>query len=221
MATKDLNEMLELAETVNKANQTMHSVTDQIPQGTKDYVNNAAKKILDSDKLRSFAVFFGMNEGGDFTSWSFPFSPTVACPRIYKNLMFFYLNYLLLAAVILVLSTLALLISPQTLLAVGAILVAWLLLIRSTREGDLTIPGVNLKVSRKNASMILLVISGLVAFFMLKSVFFLTLGSTSTLAVFHAWSRNASKHHTASDQLDFEDSKTTSFVQMGGQSSAV
>lgn len=220
MATKSPNEMLELAETVNKANQAVHSVTDQIPQGTKDYVNNAAKKILDSDKLRSFAVFFGMNEGNDFASWSFPFSPTVACPRIYKNLLFFYLNYLLLAAVILVLSTLALLISPQTLLAVGAILVAWLLLIRSTREGDLTI-GANLKVSRKTASMILLIISGLVAFFMLKSVFFLTLGSTSTLAVFHAWTRNASKHHSVSDGLDFEDSNTTSFVQMGGQSSAV
>jgi hypothetical protein len=174
----------------NQANQAIHSVTDHIPQETKDFMAAAKAKILDSDKLRSFQVFFGIGESDAF---SFSLNPAIVCPKLKNNLIYFYLNYLLLSAVIFLLSTLAMLMSPQTLIVVISLMVAWFLLIRATRGGSMKIFGL-CEISRKSASFVLMIVSGVVAFFLMQDIFYVTLGSGSIFALMHAWTRNSSQY---------------------------
>eukprot|EP00553_Chaetoceros_curvisetus_P001774 CAMPEP_0204616494 /NCGR_PEP_ID=MMETSP0717-20131115/3728_1 /ASSEMBLY_ACC=CAM_ASM_000666 /TAXON_ID=230516 /ORGANISM="Chaetoceros curvisetus" /LENGTH=198 /DNA_ID=CAMNT_0051629751 /DNA_START=13 /DNA_END=609 /DNA_ORIENTATION=+ len=192
------------------AKRGVDNVAAHVPQGAKEFLGNAKSKILDSDKLRSFTVFFGIGEGD--ASFSFPLNPTISCPRIKDNILFFYLNYILIAAVILVFSSFAILISPKTLVVVLGMLITWVVMIRATQDGPIKLGPI--EISRKAASMIWLVICGVVAFFLLKSVFFVTVGSASILAILHAWTRDASKHMQTS--LVNEEVKSEAFVEMSG-----
>ena len=85
----------------NQANQTYNNVSASIPQGTKDFMSSAKQIVLDSDNLRSFSVFFGT---GEESAYSLSCNPTVLCPRLKNNLFFFYLNYILVAAVVTVIA---------------------------------------------------------------------------------------------------------------------
>lgn len=199
-SAKNVQEIADMASTLNQANQAIHSVTDHIPQETKNFMAAAKAKILNSDKLRSFPVFFGIGESEAFT---FTFNPAVVCPRLKNNFMYFYLNYLLLAAVIFVLSTLAMIMSPKTLIVVVSLMAAWFLLIRATKNGSMKILGL-CEISRKSASFVLMIISGVVAFFLMQDIFYVTLGSGSIFALIHAWTRNSSQH-----LFDQEDNDST------------
>lgn len=173
----------------NQANQAMTQVSAAIPQEAKNYMKTAKEKILDSDKLRSFSVFFGIGEDG---AYSIALNPTVLCPRLKHNILFFYLNYILLAAVVFAITLLATMLNPMTLVILAVLAAAWFVVIRSTSEGSVKIIGIT--ISRKTASLIMMIVSGIVGFFMVKDIFFITLGSSAGLALIHAFFRDASNH---------------------------
>jgi len=168
----------------------MSKVSEAIPQEAKNYMKSAKEKILDSDKLRSFSVFFGI---GEDRAYSIALNPAVLCPRLKHNLLFFYLNYILLAAVVFAITLLATMLNPKTLVILAILAAAWFVVIRSTSENSST-KVVGITITRKTASLIMMIISGIVAFFMVKDIFFITLGSSAGLAVIHAFFRDASNH---------------------------
>lgn len=188
-ATQNANNVVEMAQVVNQANQAMTKVSAAIPQEAKNYMKTAKEKILDSDKLRSFSVFFGI---GEDSAYSVALSPTILCPRLKHNILFFYLNYILLAAVVFAITLLATMLNPMTLVILAALAAAWFVVIRATSEGSVTIIGIT--ISRKTASLIMMIISGIVGFFMVKDIFFITLGSSAGIALIHAVFRDASNH---------------------------
>jgi len=163
-------------------------VSEAIPEEAKSYMRTAKEKILDSDNLRSFSEFTGIGEPN--SSFNVTLNPTVLCPRLKHNFFFFYLNYILLAAVIFVITLLATMLNPLTLIVIVALAAAWFVIIKATTEdlkfGPLTI-------TRKTASFLMMIISGIVAFFTVKDTFFVTLGTGSALSLIHAIFRDSSK----------------------------
>ena len=164
----------------SKANAAMNSVTAQIPQETKDFMENAKNKLLDKDRLRSATVFFGI---GESKSFSIACQPNVLFPRLKHNLFFFYLNYILLCAFVFVLTTLAVLITPKSLIVLGCLAVAWLFVIQSTKEGYFVVKGIT--VTRKQASLVMMITSGIVVFFLLKDIFWITILLTNKTCINH------------------------------------
>jgi len=159
-------------------------------------MRSAKEKILDSDNLRPFSVFVGI---GEPSSFNVTLNPTVLCPRLKHNLFFFYLNYILLAAVVFVITLLATMLNPLTLIVVVALAAAWFVVIKATTEdvkfGCFTI-------TRKNASLAMMIISGIVAFFTVKDTFFVTLGTGSALSLIHAIFRDSSKLKLVGETTD-------------------
>jgi hypothetical protein len=151
----------------NQANQTLNKVSAAIPQETKDFMQSAKEKILDSDKLRSFSLFFGIGEGSGFSP---TINPTILCPRLKKNILFFYLNYILLAAVVVVITLFATMINPKTIIMLAILLVALMFVIQSTAGGGLEIRGGAMAISRKSVTALMMAISAVVLFFMVKSL---------------------------------------------------
>ena len=178
------------------ANQAANKVSEAIPEEAKSYMRSAKEKILDSDNLRPFSVFVGI---GEPSSFNVTLNPTVLCPRLKHNLFFFYLNYILLAAVVFVITLLATMLNPLTLIVVVALAAAWFVVIKATTEdvkfGCFTI-------TRKNASLAMMIISGIVAFFTVKDTFFVTLGTGSALSLIHAIFRDSSKLKLAGETTD-------------------
>jgi hypothetical protein len=70
---------------------------------------------------------------------------------------------------------------------------AWFVLIRATRGGSMNVCGL-CEISRKSASFVLMIVSGVVAFFLMQDIFYVTLGSGSIFALIHAWTRNSSQY---------------------------
>ncbi len=171
-------------------------------------MKNAKEKILDSDKLRSFSSFFGIGESPGF---AFTINPTVLLPRLKKNIIYFYLNYILLAAVIMVITVLATMINPKTLIMIGVLLVVWFFTLRATADDGLQLGPVT--VTRKSATTLLMVITAIVLFFMVKSVFVVTLSSASVLALIHAILRDSSKY-SLDGSNDSGDASNDSAIQM-------
>lgn len=91
------------------------------------------------------------------------------------------------------------LMSPQTLITVASLMVAWFILIRATRGGSLKVFGL-FEISRKSASFVLTIVSGVVAFFLMQDIFYVTLGSGSIFALLHASTRNSSQYLFEQDE---------------------
>ena len=171
----------------DQANKAMNAVSGAIPDEAKSYMRQAKEKILDSDKLRSFSDFFGFREQGAF---NVALNPAVLCPRIKDNIVFFYLNYILLAAVIFLITLLATMINPQTIVMFICLAAAWFVVMRATAEDKKFGP---ITITRKNATFLMMIITGIVAFFVVKDIFFITLGSGSAFSLIHAIFRNGTK----------------------------
>ena len=124
----------------------MSTVSSVISQDTKDYLYNAKQQVFDNDKLRSISVFFGIGEANAF---SFVWNPPTILERGRHNILFFYLNYILLYAIIFVVAALALLISPVALIIIGCLVFSWLAVIHITRDGQFQVIGIT--VTRKQA----------------------------------------------------------------------
>jgi hypothetical protein len=110
-------------------------VSSSIPQGTKDYIGNASKTLFNREHLRSITIFFGLGEERPFYVEK---SPSLLVARLRHNTAFFYLNYMLMFAV---LFTLTLLISPTSIIGIGLLGIAWIYVIRASQEGTLKVFG--------------------------------------------------------------------------------
>ena len=106
-------------------------------------------------------------------------------------MVFFYLNYLGIMAVIFILTALLTIISPSTLFIIGVLAIAWLLIIRATKGGQLKIKGIT--ISRKTMTLIMMIISGLTGFYLLADVFWMALAPSVCVSTIHALTRDASE----------------------------
>ena len=112
------------------------NVQNNIPQGTKDYIADAKNKIFNRQHLRSPTVFFGMGEEKPFYLERVP---SLVTERLRHNLSFFYLNYILITAVLFCLTMIT---SPSAIIGIGLLAFAWMAVIRATSEGSVQVKGV-------------------------------------------------------------------------------
>lgn len=111
------------------ANEAMGRVSASIPESTKQYVGSLFKR----EHLRSVTVFFGIGEERPFYVER---TPSLLMERLRHNATFFYLNYMLLTAV---LFCLTLLISPGAILGIALLALAWMWVIRASQSGALLV----------------------------------------------------------------------------------
>jgi len=174
--------------------EVLSSVSNSIPQGTKDYINQAKSKIFNRDQLRPISVFFGIGEENAFYVEK---TPSLVVSRINHNLAFFYMNYILLTAVLFILT---LVISPGAIIGIGLLGVAWMSVIRATSEGSVQVSGIT--ITQKQASIAMAVLSGFVLVKVLSHVFWWTLGSSGCIVAAHAFMRDASMHKDEGDKIE-------------------
>lgn len=197
--TNNIDNVVEAAKMAEKAKQTMNQVSGAMPAEAKSAIQSAKEHIWDSDELRSLSMFFGIGESNTF---SIAINPTILCPRLKNNLFFFYLNYILLTAIVFCVILLATVLNPTSLIMLGALGLGWFVVLQATSEGSATMGPI--EVSRKVACGIMVIISLFVAFFLVKDIFFVTIGSGVCLSFVHALLRDATPHY---EQMK---SKTTS-----------
>jgi len=80
-------------------------------------------------------VYFGIGEERPFYVEK---TPSLLADRIRHNFTFFYLNYMLLTAV---LFCLTLLISPSAIIGIALLAMAWMWVIRASQSGSLAVGG--------------------------------------------------------------------------------
>uniref|UniRef100_A0A7S4QI31 PRA1 family protein n=2 Tax=Ditylum brightwellii TaxID=49249 RepID=A0A7S4QI31_9STRA len=202
--SNNTGDIMEMAKAADQANKAAAAVSGAIPEGAKTYIRQAKEKIFDSDKLRPVSVFFGMGEQG---AWSISLNPVVLCPRIKNNILFFYLNYILLAALIFFISMLATFLNPKTIILSIGLAAAWFVVLKATAEDKKFGP---ITITRKNATFLMIILSGVAAFFIMKDVFFITLGSGSGISLIHAIFRDGAKERieeTTSEPQQLEDTE--------------
>lgn len=115
------------------ASRAVSDVYAQVPQGTKDYFTSTSQQLFNRQHLRAFSVVFGIGEERPFYVEK---SPALLMERIRHNGSFFYMNYMVLTAI---LFTLTLLVSPSAILGIGGLGFAWMYMIRSSTNGHIRI----------------------------------------------------------------------------------
>ena len=115
------------------ASRAVSDVYAQVPQGTKDYFTSTSQQLFNRQHLRPFAVVFGIGEERPFYVEK---SPALLMERIRHNFSFFYMNYMVLTAI---LFTLTLLVTPSAIIGIGGLGFAWVYMIRSSTNGHIRI----------------------------------------------------------------------------------
>lgn len=184
-----------MSETIKRSggSEIAANISNHIPTATKEYLHEAREKMFNRDQLRSPTIFFGIGEEKPFYVERVP---SLVIERLQHNFSFFYLNYLLLSAI---LFALTLLTSPGALIGVGLLAVAWLSVIRATKDGSCQVKSIT--ITQKHASLAMTIVSGFVLFWLLSSVFWWTAGSSTLLMVVHSVLRDASMHKDAEDKI--------------------
>jgi hypothetical protein len=85
------------------------------------------------EHLRSISVVFGIGEERPFYVEK---TPSLLVERLRHNMVFFYLNYMVITAVFFCLT---LLISPGAIIGIGILAISWMWLIRASQSGSLRI----------------------------------------------------------------------------------
>lgn len=116
-------------------NEMLSNVSSKIPQETKDYITQSSKQLFNREHLRSISVFFGIGEERPFYIEKVP---SLLMERLRHNVAFFYLNYMLLTAVLFVLT---LLISPSAIIGIGLLALAWMYVIKMSNAGAMQVYG--------------------------------------------------------------------------------
>jgi hypothetical protein len=196
----------------------LSNVSSKIPQETKDYISQAQKELFNREHLRSISVFFGIGEERPFYVEKVP---SLLMERLRHNVAFFYLNYMLLTAVLFVLT---LLISPSAIIGIGLLALAWMYVIKTSNAGAMQIYGTffsrkmtfttptepcvpnyiirsGLSISQKQATIVMAIISVIVLLYLLSNVFWYTLFSSGFLSGFHVLLRDASMHKDEDDKV--------------------
>mmetsp|Transcript_16159 Transcript_16159/g.23620 ORF Transcript_16159/g.23620 Transcript_16159/m.23620 type:complete len:239 (-) Transcript_16159:295-1011(-) len=181
--------------TKNGGNEVISSVSASIPQGTKDYIQQAKTKIFNREHVRPISVFFGIGEDKPFYLEK---TPSLFISRVQHNISFFYMNYTLMTAVLFVLT---LVISPGAIIGIGLLGLGWASVIRATSEGSYQING-SISISQKQATIAMGVISGFVLIKVLSGVFWWTVGSAGIITLAHAVFRDASMHKDEEDKIE-------------------
>jgi PRA1 family protein len=171
-------------------------------------------------------VFFGFGEERPFYIEK---NPALLMERIRHNLSFFYLNYMLLTAV---LFCLMLLTSPLTIIGLAILAGAWTWVIRSTQSGSLVIGGMKpvfssfwekptnaiallglwhspspsllvsgLSIPQKSATIGMAALSAFALMYLLSGVFWWTLFSSGIFCAIHGLLRDASMHKDLDDAV--------------------
>lgn len=189
------------------ASRAVSDVYAQVPQGTKEYFASASQQMFNRQHLRPVSVVFGIGEERPFYVEK---APALVMARIRHNFSFFYLNYMLLIAV---LFTLTLLISPTAIIGIALLGFAWMYMIRSTTNGHIRVGTID--IQQKHAAIAMSIISVLVLFYLLQQVFWWTLFSSGFLILAHALFRDASLHKDSEDQVDMQGDLTLPPVGSG------
>lgn len=116
----------------------MTRMTDQIPQGTKEYISATSAQVFNRQKLRSVSVVFGIGEERPFYVEKVP---SLLMARLNHNLRFFFMNYIVCVGVVFVLFCTTLLISPVSIIKIALLGALWAYAIRQTQSGSLRIGG--------------------------------------------------------------------------------
>jgi hypothetical protein len=117
------------------ANEAVNRVTASIPQGTKEYLSVTSQQLFNRQRLRSMTVYFGIGEERPFYVEK---SPALLLARVQHNSSFFYLNYMMLTAL---LFCLTLLISPSAIIGIAILAGLWMYVVRQTSNGPMRIYG--------------------------------------------------------------------------------
>jgi len=177
----------------SKGPEMLSGVTSHIPQGTKDYVMDTQKRLFNPQYLRSPTVYFGFGEEKAFFIEK---NPALLYDRVKHNLTFFYLNYILITAVLFVLT---LLISPSAIIGMGLLGLAWVSVMKATQSGSLTFRG--LTITQKQASIGMSIFSAGILFYILNRIFWWTLSTSGICVGLHILLRDASMHKDEEDKV--------------------
>lgn len=185
-----------MSETIknNGGSEIASTITNALPTSTKEYISDAREKMFSRDQMRAPTIFFGMGEEKPFYLER---TPSLIVERMQHNFSFFYMNYLLLTAI---LFALTLLISPGALIGIALLAVAWVTVIRATKDGSCNIKGAT--ITQKHASIAMSVVSSFVLFWLLANIFWWTLGSSGLLVGAHSFLRDASMHKDDGDKIE-------------------
>lgn len=175
------------------ANETLSSFSASIPDSTKEYISQTTGQLFSRDRLRTVSVCFGIGEERPFYVER---TPSLLIARIKHNLQFFYLNYLLMAAL---LFCLTLFVSPSAIIGIALLAGTWAYVIRATQSGSLKVGAFSITQTQATIGM------GGISFFtlvwLLSTVFWWALGSSGVLTAVHASLRDASMHQDTEDQV--------------------
>lgn len=176
------------------ASEAMSRVTASIPLGTQEYLSSTSQQLFNRQKLRSISVVFGIGEERPFYIEK---APSLLVARLKHNFQFFFLNYMVLTALLFCLTMLT---SPLALMGLGLLAALWMYVIRQTQSGSMVLYGV--AISQKNATIALSIFSSIALIWLLSSVFWWTLFSSGFMLSIHAVLRDASMHQDTEDQMD-------------------
>ena len=166
----------------------------QLPEGTKNFITTARQKYLNPAKFRSPTVYVGLGEDRPFY---FEKSPSLVLSRLKHNFQYFYLNYIVIA---MILFCLTLLISPTAVIGIGIIIVSWVVTLKATESGSVTIGTVTIP---QKPILALLAAGSLFALtYILTNIFWYTLFSSFLCAGGHAFFRDATLHRDDEDKVD-------------------
>jgi len=178
----------------SKGSEVLSKLTDTVPQETKDNLKALGERFLNPALIRSPKLFFGFGEEKAFFIEK---DPPVLASRVKHNIKYFYMNYLILTAILFFLT---LIVSPGAILGLGLLAVLWVAVIRATSSGSVTIKGFT--ISQKNATIAMSILSFLILLKILSNVFWWTLGTSSIVVVAHSLFRDSSMLRDEEDKVD-------------------
>ena len=110
-------------------NEALGRMSASIPDGTKQYVQGIFKR----EHIRSITVCFGIGEERAFyVEKNIP----LLVERLRHNLTFFYLNYMILTAILFCLTIVT---SPSTIIGIALLALAWMWFIRVSSDGSIAL----------------------------------------------------------------------------------
>jgi hypothetical protein len=165
-----------------------------VPQGTKDYFSTTTGQLFNRDRLRGVTLCFGIGEERPFYVEKVP---SLLMARLKHNFSFFYLNYMIVTAL---LFCMTLLVSPSAIIGIGLLGALWVYVIRQTQNGSLVIFGKN--ISQSQATIALMAVTAMVLFYLLSGIFWWAVFSSGFLVLMHAGLRDASMHQDGDDHVD-------------------
>ena len=180
-------------------NEALGRVSASIPESTKNMVGSMFKR----EHFRGPTVFFGFGEERAFYIEKIP---SLLLDRLKHNCTFFYLNYMVITAI---LFCLTLLTSPAAILGLAILVGVWFWLVRASQEGSIRI-NASISIPQKTAVLIMGGITVIALIYILKGIFWWTLFWSGLLIAIHAFLRDASMHKDMDDAVAMEGDFTIS-----------